>query len=422
MTQHELLCFQCMTRLNAPGQICPVCGHDNTHRSNGMGYLPAGVLENQYFVGKVLGHGGFGVTYVGFDLNLARKVAIKEYYPRELVTRSGDNTTLQSYPGSEVQFSRGCERALDEGRMIANIRNVPNIVQVYSAFPSNGTVYTVMEYVPGVTLTRLVEKQGALYWKDAYALLRPIMQALALIHERNVIHRDVSPDNIMFDEETRQSILLDFGAAHMYMGIEGHSYTLRPCYAPIEQYSGLTRQDGRTDEYAMCATLYFLLTAQKPPESTQIAYGDIPLPSVRAYSPDIPEAFEAVLFKGMAIHMTDRYASMNELIAAFDEAAAAQAKPKKKVRIPAKSVSEPSAPAAVKTTVSKSAPKSKSAKKPVGAIIAGSLITLLAVVLAILIWSGTLRIGDSFSTPRSTAAPMTVDPTAKPIPQVPSTT
>lgn len=177
-----------------------------------------------------------------------------------------------------------------------------------------------MEYIAGTTLTQPVQGSGRLSWKHAYELMLPIMKALAQIHRRDIIHRDISPDIIMLSHETNQTVLLDFGAAHVYRGVKGHSYTLRPNYAPVEQYSGISEQDGRTDEYALCATLYFLLTGNKPPESTQIACANIALPSLRSCGADITPALEAVLLKGMSVQMENRYPSMADLITAIGKA------------------------------------------------------------------------------------------------------
>lgn len=316
----KLVCYRCMSRLTTPGQICSRCGHDNRVRNSGAGYLPALVLQNQYFVGRPLGSGGFGVTYLGYDLNLDRKVAIKEYFPRSLVQREGNSINLRPFSENETEdFQRGRRRVLEEGRLIAGLGNVPNVVQVYNAFPDNGTAYIVMEYVPGTTLANLVRNKGRLSFEYAYQLLRPVMMALEQIHQRGIIHRDISPDNIMVNPETNQVVLLDFGAAHVFENVKsGHTTSLRPGFAPVEQYSTTSAQDGRTDEYALCATFYFALTGKKPAQSTELAYSGTPIQRPGELGSDITPAQEAILLKGMATRMGNRYRSMLELRRAFD--------------------------------------------------------------------------------------------------------
>ena len=321
----ELICYQCMGKLEAPGSVCPHCGYDNRNRSSWANFLPATVLKDMYFVGRALGQGGFGVTYLGYDLNLERPVAIKEYFPTALAGRDSETIRMKPYTNFEDAFARGCQRALEEGRIIANMGLLQNVVQVYNAFQENGTVYIVMEYIKGATLAQMVKKGGPMKWEETYALLRPIMRALTSVHAKGVIHRDISPDNIILSMETGETVLLDFGAAHPYMeGQGGHTQSLRPGFAPVEQYSSKGVQDGRTDEYAMCATFYYMITGETPMGADQLLVSGKPLKTPRERGVDIPPAVEAVLMKGMSLRMESRYASMSDLMHAFDAAMAAE--------------------------------------------------------------------------------------------------
>ena len=325
MRDSKLICFHCMGKLEQPGQLCPHCGWDNRNRSNGAGYLEDVTLKDLYYVGRALGRGGFGVTYLGYDLNLERVVAIKEYFPGALAARESATASLRPYTGYESAFAHGRQRALDEGRIIANMGHVPNVVQVYHALEANGTVYIVMEYIKGATLSQLVKRSGPLKWEYAYSLLRPIMRALTQVHAKNIIHRDISPDNIILSQETGETVLLDFGAAHPYIeGQGGHTQSLRPGFAPVEQYSSKGVQDGRTDEYALCATFYFLITGETPTDSDQLLLDDKELKPPRELGVDISEAVEKVLLKGMSLHRESRYESISQLMRAFDAAMAAE--------------------------------------------------------------------------------------------------
>ena len=316
MTKHdgEKLCFQCMCALETPGSICPRCHYDNTRRRNETGFLQECVLKEQYLVGRALGRGGFGVTYAGYDLNLRRRVAIKEYFPIMLTTRDSVTTRVVPFGDSREQFGHGMQRALDEGRLVVSMGNLPNVVNVYNAFQENGTVYIVMEYIDGVTLAQVVRSRGKLGWKHALELLRPIMSALEAIHAKGVIHRDVSPENIMLNEDTNETVLLDFGAARSYLDANGGmTQNLRPGFTPIEQYSASEKQDERVDEYSLCATFYYLITGVYPDSADKRAYLEEHLSTPRELGAEIPEKVENVLLKGMAIKAEDRYHSIPEL-------------------------------------------------------------------------------------------------------------
>ena len=156
------LCFACMNPIDAPEAVCPLCGHDNHTRDNGPGLLGHTLLQNQYLVGRVLGRGGFGVTYLGFDLNLERRVAIKEFFPSHLVMRTHDNQTLSALTGSEEDYQHGCQRALKESQVAARMGQIYGVVQVHNVLSANNTVYIVMDYVDGDTLTGYVEKHGGM--------------------------------------------------------------------------------------------------------------------------------------------------------------------------------------------------------------------------------------------------------------------
>lgn len=315
MRSPELICFSCMSPLEFPGEVCRHCGHDNHHRSNDNGFLPASLLQNQYFVGRMLGRGGFGATYLGFDLALERKVAIKEYYPLMLVTRYGQDPALHPYANSEEEFQRGRERTLEEGRMVACIGQVSGIVQMYHVIEANNTVYLVMEYVEGPTLTEWVRANGPMPWTELLTLMVPLMDALHTIHGMKVIHRDVSPDNIIVREKDHRAVLLDFGAAHVFSDstMSEHSVSLRRGFAPAEQYSSVGQQDGRMDEYALCATMYYALTGNRPPDATERLYAKTEISRPSECGSDIPKRKETVLLKGMAVNADERYASVQAL-------------------------------------------------------------------------------------------------------------
>ena len=165
--KEDLLCFKCMSTLEVPGQRCPNCGFDNRFRDNSAGYLPAMVLQNQYFVGMAMGRGGFGITYIGYDLVNNRQVAIKEYFSAQ-AKRAMDNITVTPYDIEAAEdFNKGFVRAVEEAGMMALAKGVPNTVQVYNTFSANGTMYIVMEYIHGTTIAKIVETRGKMSWRSA---------------------------------------------------------------------------------------------------------------------------------------------------------------------------------------------------------------------------------------------------------------
>ena len=316
-----------MEPVDTPDAECAKCGWDNHNRVNGNAALEQTILKDQYMVGKSLGRGGFGITYVGFDLALERRVAIKEFFPMGTAYRFGDAITVRAYTETEEDYQSGLNQALQESRTIAKLGQIPNVMQVYNVFLENGTVYMIMEYIDGVSLGEEVKRDGRLNWKEALHLMYPIMDALEKIHEQGLIHRDISPENIIRRKKTGEPVLLDFGSARQPK--EGLTVMLKPGYAPAEQYSRNGEQDGRVDEYALCSTIYYLVTGSAPASADLRLFAKKELKRPSEYAGDIPVEFEKVLLKGMELDSSNRYASMRELHEAFWEAEKAGAAERK---------------------------------------------------------------------------------------------
>lgn len=194
------ICLGCMEELKNGDAVCPKCGWNNAVNNNVSHQLLAGsVLMGKYLVGRVLGEGGFGITYIGWDLILDRKVAIKEFYPQGIVNRElTHHSTVVSCIGKEEFIEKEKEGFIKEAKTMAKLGNIPGIVTMHDVFAQNGTVYIVMDYVEGKTLKAYVKENGnRLSAKTAISLLEPIFGALQKIHEKGLIHRDISPDNIM---------------------------------------------------------------------------------------------------------------------------------------------------------------------------------------------------------------------------------
>ena len=281
--------------------------------------LPLGtILNGRYLVGKVLGIGGFGITYLGYDLTLEIKVAIKEYMPSALATRHPDHYSVALTGRVEEDYQYGMERFLDEAKILAKLQNTPHIVSVQNYFKENGTAYFVMEYIDGMSLKAYLAKNGdKIPYNQAIAILQPIMEALVQVHALNLLHRDISPDNIYITSKG-ESRLLDFGAARFALG-DGKSVSviLKHGYAPEEQYSSHGNQGPWTDVYAMGATLYRCITGQLPPDSVERIHGDtMKRPSELGFR--IPANVENAIMKALAVKTEDRFPNMEAFIGALN--------------------------------------------------------------------------------------------------------
>jgi serine/threonine protein kinase len=271
-------------------------------------------------VGRILGEGGFGITYVGYDLNLDMKVAIKEFYPSGFVSRSSTHsTTVQPHSGDQGDiFIKGRERFVDEAKRLAKFRVFTGIVMVNDFFVENGTAYIVMEYVDGQTLKNYIGQMGGkLPPEQVLEMLRPIFSSLAQVHENGIIHRDISPDNIMMTRDGTVK-LLDFGAAREFEDDTNKSLSvlLKHGYAPAEQYSTKGIQGPHTDVYALSATIYKAITGVTPESSMDRVMDDTLVPPSRL-GITMLDYQEAALMKGLAIRQQDRYQSVKDLYTAL---------------------------------------------------------------------------------------------------------
>ncbi len=315
----EKRCPYCMAPLDGEGTACPVCGRDTAYAPQ-VHHLPPGtLLEGRYLLGAVLGEGGFGITYVGLDTRLDVKVAVKEYYPRDRAARSAaDFPAVVSLVGMPPEgFARGRQRFLEEARVMARMEKQPAIVGVRDFFEANGTAYIVMEYVQGVTLTALTAQRGGrVPPEELFPLLEPVCLALGKLHAAGLVHRDISPDNIMLEDGRAR--LLDFGCAReTAAGRRTLTISLKYGYAPIEQY----RQKGQgpwTDVYALCATMYYCLTGQAPPQPLdRVPEDTLLLPSKLGVA--LTGRQEHAILKGLRIQPRRRFRSMGQLYEALYE-------------------------------------------------------------------------------------------------------
>jgi serine/threonine protein kinase len=278
-------------------------------------YLPNGtLLHNRYSIDRVIGQGGFGVTYLAHDSVLNVRVAVKEYLPRQAATRSEGQISVTVYSGeAREHFEYGLKKFLEEAQSVAKFANHPNIVSARDYFEANGTAYMVMEYIEGVTFKQLLDQHGGkIPFELAKKIMMPVMDALRQVHGTGLLHRDISPDNIYLTADG-QVKLLDFGAARYFAGEQSKSLSiiLKAGYAPEEQYRSRGKQGAWTDVYAVAATLYRAITGVAPPEALDRKEEDTIQPPSRLEAAVTPVE-EQVLLKALAVKAPQRFQSMGD--------------------------------------------------------------------------------------------------------------
>ncbi len=314
-----MLCMYCMKDMEQTAQVCPHCGNSKSYTVPAHRLAPGTMLAHRYIVGVAKGEGGFGITYAGKDTRLDRIVAIKEYFPSGLVNRNATvspvvtKTTEES--GAEA-FERGRERFLNEAKTLAKFSGELGVVHILDFFEENDTAYIVMEYLDGMSLGEYLKANGVMTPQDTITVLMPIMLSLKKIHKQGLIHRDISPSNIMVLKNTVK--LIDFGAARHATGSGNKSISLmlKPGYAPEEQYRSRGVQGPWTDVYALCATIYKCITGVTPEEANDRLHCDeLKTPSQLGVRVD--PSFEAALMKGLSVLQQDRYQTVDELLEAL---------------------------------------------------------------------------------------------------------
>ena len=271
-------------------------------------------LIGRYTIEGVLGQGGFGITYLGIDELHEKKVAIKEFFPQGIVTRNTEyeDTVTVTYVEEKADYEKGKERFLKEARTMAKFSKDEGIVKALDFFEINNTAYIVMEYLEGITLKQYLRENQRIAPEDLIELLVPLIESLDEIHSQGMIHRDISPDNIMVLPDGRIK-LMDFGAARDYteFGEKSLSIVLKPGYAPPEQYQTHGVQGPWTDIYALCATMYKCITGENPPDAIERVMDDS-LKKISEFGIVIPPQEEAAIIKGMSVSAKDRYQDIKD--------------------------------------------------------------------------------------------------------------
>jgi eukaryotic-like serine/threonine-protein kinase len=321
-----IFCAGCFTDNPDGTQQCIVCGSPLDITTGGGGslshHLSAGTLlkSSQYKIEKLLGEGGFGITYQGIALSNNAPVAIKEMWP-EKAARKG--TTSIWPPSISPQHK---SQQLSKFKLEASNQqkcNHPNIAQVYDWFDENDTCYIVMEFIQGKSLLSILEFRGCLTEQEVVRYFSQVVLALKTIHSNNFLHRDIKPENILIDSQDR-AVLIDFGAAREFMSNQSVQMTqvLTPGYAPYEQYSRTGKRGPSTDFYALFASVYELLTGEVPVDAPDRAASIVnkspdPLILPRQLNPLISASMEQAILTGMRIRADERFQTADEVLAAI---------------------------------------------------------------------------------------------------------
>lgn len=311
-------CMGCMEKLTSDLDVCPQCGYKKGTPPNEIYYLePETILAGRYIIGKSLGAGGFGITYIAWDLAMERKVAIKEYLPKDFATRFQGQTVVSVYGGELTeQFDAGLHSFVDEAKRLAKFYSTNGIVHIFDSFIENSTAYIIMEFLDGESLKDLAVREGKIPYDQAVRYIIPVLRELEKVHSEGIIHRDIAPDNIMLTKDGKVK-LIDFGAAKHATTLHSKSMSvvLKPGYSPEEQYRSRGNQGPWTDIYAISATLYRLITGKVPVDAQERKNSTEPKNILKKPSElgiNIPENIEIAIMNGMNIYAENRYQTAKE--------------------------------------------------------------------------------------------------------------
>ncbi len=310
---YHQLCLNCF-RIKGNFEVCRYCGYVEGAQQKAAFQLKQGtILQDRYIIGEALGYGGFGITYRAYDTVLSIVVAIKEFYPANLVNRAEGEVKVGIFSGNKaVDYQRQLGRFIEEARNMALFAKEKDIVNVFAYFEANGTAYIIMEYVEGILLKKYLKEKGKIPEAQACAYICAVLTAVQKIHDKGIIHKDVSPDNI-FILSPNQIKIFDFGAAKLQEEETGKNsaVVVKAGYAPPEQYRSRGKQDSRIDIYAAGAVLYQMLTGERPMESLDRNQRDLLEPPSKKGIQVSPHVEEAVM-KALSLKPENRFSSAEE--------------------------------------------------------------------------------------------------------------
>ena len=309
-------CIRCSSPVK--GGRCPVCGFDCSDELESVNLTAGTVLDDRYVIGRVIGSGGWGVTYLAYDTEQEKSVAIKEYYPKNVAVRGADNVTLEPLTSMQAaEFRLGAEKLEQEAEILSGLGDEVDVIKVFNTFRQNGTIYYVMEYIHGVTLQEYTDKHGRISEGQAVCTAMHIANAFRHIHSRNIIHRDLSPGNVMISIDGRVR-LVDFGNARPFSeGENSMTVAVKHGFAPLEQYQHHGNHGPWTDIYSLGMVLYYALTLKRPEDPMSRLDDDREFRSGLA---ELGCGLGAVIDKMSSVRISQRYQSSEELLEALKAA------------------------------------------------------------------------------------------------------
>lgn len=272
------------------------------------------ILDDKYVIKECLGVGGFGITYLAENLKIGTKYAIKELFPKHMVSRGEDGASVQPLYAEQDAWEKQLQSFFQEARILGEFAGESAIVRVHDYFKANGTAYMVMDYLDGSTLFEIQKEKGPQKAEDIVRKMIPVANALSRLHASGLIHRDISPENLM-EEKDGSVKLMDFGSATEYSSTSDRALLLKEGFAPPEQYASDGSLGPWTDLYAFCASIYYCITGITPISSiSRVFVDDLQKPS--ALGIGIDPRLEEVLMKGMDPDWSARYPDMDSFLAA----------------------------------------------------------------------------------------------------------
>ena len=326
-----IYCYHCMTEIKSDNAVyCPECGKKYNEHFAQSNELPAGTVigKGRYLVGKSIGSGGFGITYIGCDLNIGKKILIKETFYNGVFKRNcyDQNSTdpLSVTYDSDISLEKIMRKTRKECETLAKAEKLDNIVKVYDFFSENNTTYLITEFIEGVTLSEKVRLSGRYSWDELYAKMKPLMLSLAELHDMGILHRDIKPENIMLKAAKHSGdrfILIDFGLAHTtaHNTVVTNAVSFSPGYAPYEQRMLGGVEGAFVDVYPLAATIYYAVTGENPFQ-TMNDDTDENFPKLKFLSSDygVPQNVVNALYAALKTDYKKRTPSIPEFLRGLD--------------------------------------------------------------------------------------------------------
>lgn len=309
-------CPECFAEVT--GDICLQCGYTcNGIEVSPIILAPGTILAGKYKIGRLLGIGGFGITYLCYDITIGKRYAIKEYMPKDIAIRQEDGSILSVSKDSEEILKKGLDMFLYETNILVTLSGNKGIVEVYDFILENNTAYLIMEYLDGISVKMLMKSRNNLDYNFALDILSDISVALKVVHSKGLLHRDISPENIMILKDGSVK-LIDFGASRFFVGERSKSLSLvlKPGFAPPEQYSSTSHQGEWTDIYALAATYYKMITGLTLPDALSRADNDT-VERLDVLVPEIKPHIAKAIKKALAINYRERYKNVDQFISAM---------------------------------------------------------------------------------------------------------